>query len=96
MSRYQLPALPQFAGHDIAIGWDRVGTFFAYVFDRDADGEDVVIVNIGDRPGEITNPQDAIQHVRPYAAIPADARDLAAALHADARHEGSISATHRT
>ncbi|MBO0878800.1 MAG: hypothetical protein J2P17_00085 [Mycobacterium sp.] len=57
---------------EIFIGWDRgLGTFFAQVFEgTDPEGEDILLVDRGDKVDEITDPAEAIDALRPYAQIP--------------------------
>lgn len=71
---------------EIVVGWDRgMQTYFAQVFNGlNEYGEDNLLVDIGNRVGEITYPGAVIDAVRPYADIPDDlGRTLAAQREAD-------------
>lgn len=70
MSRYELRPLPEFVGHEIAVGWDGFnGTLFAYVIDRSG-GESVDLLNVGQGKGDITDPRVVVELLRGYAQIP--------------------------
>lgn len=86
MSRHVLE--PYTAGREVAVGWDRpLGTFFAQVFDttKDEDDQAYELLWIGFYPGEVPEPQDVCEAVRPWARVPSDLLDL---LAADRRREG--------
>jgi len=83
VSRYPLDPLT--SGFDIAVGWDPAGTFFVYVFDL-RNSRSVTVVNVGDRPRELTDPAEVIALVGKHAHIPADLEEL---LAADAANGGS-------
>ena len=74
MSRYELQPRADASGVvGAAVGWDRpLQTFFAQVFERDADGEDHATLWIGTEPGELASPEAAIALVAVAAVIPAD------------------------
>ncbi|WP_280254951.1 hypothetical protein [Nocardia wallacei] len=74
---------------EIYVGWDRgLGTYFAQVYDGvDADGEDVLSLDLGNEPGEIGTPDAAIEAIRPYAKIP---EDLPAALNGQREAPGAL------
>lgn len=59
---------------EVVVGWDRgMQTYFAQVFNGVNEyDEDVMLVDIGNRVGEITYPGGVIDAVRPYAEIPDD------------------------
>jgi len=71
MSRHDLaPSNPR---HLVVVGWDPpLQTFFGQVLDTaTGDGEDdIEVVWIGTRFGEILDPMTVIAAVRPFAAIP--------------------------
>ena len=72
MSRYQFrPHTKDGRELDLIVGY-APGTFFVAVFDRDTDG-DPTLVNVGDKPGELTDPDAVIvivaEHVEPPAGL---------------------------
>ncbi|RSN60520.1 hypothetical protein [Amycolatopsis sp. WAC 04182] len=78
---------------EIVVGWDRgMQTYFAQVFNGTNEyGEDIMLVDIGTRVGEITYPGAVIDAVRPYADIPDDlGRMLAAQREADTSTYGQL------
>ncbi|MEU8376109.1 hypothetical protein AB0C22_23715 [Micromonospora sp. NPDC048894] len=88
MSRHDLTPLPQFARHEVAVGWDRpLRTYFAVVTDPDIDdetAEGATPLHLG-AAEQVTDPAVIIEAVRPYAHIP---DDLHATLQADRDREG--------
>lgn len=63
------------------VGYDRpLETFFAQVFETDADGEEDAFLWQGTFPGELPTPRSAIALIEPFCDVPAD---LAAALETD-------------
>ena len=74
-NRISLPSIDDTTpDRETYVGWDRgLGTYFAQVFDGvDRDGEDIVTLDLGNEPGELSSPDQAIDAVRPYAQIPED------------------------
>lgn len=76
MSRIRLQPNDNHANREIGIyiGWEpALKTYFAQVFDGiDADGEEIMPVDLGNDPREIHTPDAAIEALRPYADIPDD------------------------
>ncbi|WP_228244187.1 hypothetical protein [Porphyrobacter sp. GA68] len=63
------------------VGYDRpLETYFAQVFETDADGEEDAFLWQGTFPGELPTPRSAIALIEPFCDVPAD---LAAALETD-------------
>ncbi|MFE5570720.1 hypothetical protein ACFQ68_37400 [Amycolatopsis japonica] len=67
-------------------------TYFAQVFNGANEyGEDIMLVDIGNRVGEITYPGAVIDAVRPYAEVPDDlGRILAGQREADTSTYGQL------
>ncbi|MEU8900686.1 hypothetical protein AB0C65_32815 [Nocardia sp. NPDC048505] len=76
MSRIRLQPNDDHAdrGIEVYIGFEpALKTYFAQVFDGlDADGEEIMPVDLGNEPGEIKTPHAAIEALEPYAEIPDD------------------------
>ncbi|MFF8432422.1 hypothetical protein ACF07Y_46390 [Streptomyces sp. NPDC016566] len=87
MSVYELTCHSEDPAERVAIaGWDAsLSTYFAHIFDEDADGETIEVVWIGATPYEVLDPDVVVDAVRPYALLPEGFRD---ALDADSVTEG--------
>ncbi|MGW0245525.1 hypothetical protein ACWDYH_02685 [Nocardia goodfellowii] len=76
MSRIRLQPTDNHADRtiDVYIGWEpALKTYYAQVFDGiDADGEEIMSVDLGNDPHEISTPDAAIEAVKPYAEVPDD------------------------
>ncbi|MFC9250099.1 hypothetical protein [Amycolatopsis thailandensis] len=78
---------------EVVVGWDRgMQTYFAQVFNGANEyGEEVMLVDIGNRTGEITYPGAVIDAVGPFAEVPDDlGRVLAAQREADTSTYGQL------
>lgn len=72
MSRREIP-LKSPTGRAVraVVGWDRpLQTFFAQVFERDADGQEDAFLWQGTFPGELPTPRSALDLVAPWCEIP--------------------------
>lgn len=82
MSRREVP-LKSSAKRAIraTVGWDRpLQTFFAQVFERDAEGHEDAFVWKGTLPGELPTPRSALDILEPWCDIP---DELSPALETD-------------